>query len=38
MIPAMFTFLTVFEENKIDNQVAVYISNEIKSNSALIFN
>jgi uncharacterized hydrophobic protein (TIGR00271 family) len=35
MIPAIFTFITVFKENKIDNQVAVYISNEIKSNSAL---
>ncbi|MFY0603570.1 MAG: DUF389 domain-containing protein [Flavobacteriaceae bacterium] len=35
MIPAVFTFITVYNENKIENQIAYYIKNEIKGNSSL---
>ncbi len=35
MIPAIFTFIKVFNENKINNQIASFIKNEIKSNDAL---
>lgn len=32
MIPAVFTFITVYKENKINNQIAAFIKNEINSN------
>ena len=35
MIPATFTFIKVYKENKIKNQVRSFIKNEIKSNDAL---
>lgn len=35
MIPAIFTFVKVFNENKINNQLNVFIKNEIKNNDAL---
>lgn len=35
MIPAIFTFIHVFNENKINNQIASFIKNEIKGNESL---
>jgi len=35
MIPAIFTFINVFNENKINNQIESFIKNEVKSNNAL---
>ncbi|NVK53049.1 MAG: DUF389 domain-containing protein [Flavobacteriaceae bacterium] len=35
MIPAVFTFITVYKENKINNQYNAFIKNEIKSNQSL---
>lgn len=35
MIPAIFTFINVFKENRINNQINSYIENEIKSNPSL---
>lgn len=35
MIPAIFTFIRVFTENKINNQISNFINIEIKSNNAL---
>ncbi|WP_296638061.1 DUF389 domain-containing protein [Polaribacter sp.] len=35
MIPAIFTFINVFKENKINNQIEIFIKNEVKSNNAL---
>ncbi len=35
MIPAIFTFVKVFNDNKIDTQINGYIKNEIKSNKYL---
>jgi hypothetical protein len=32
MIPAVFTFITVYKESKMNNQIALFIKNEIKSN------
>jgi len=35
MIPAIFTFLTVYNENRMKNQISNFIKNEIKGNSSL---
>jgi uncharacterized hydrophobic protein (TIGR00271 family) len=35
MIPAIFTFINVFKENKINNQIEGFIKNEVRSNNAL---
>lgn len=35
MIPAIFTFVKVFNENKINNQISNFIKNEIKENESL---
>ncbi|PQJ74932.1 DUF389 domain-containing protein [Polaribacter gangjinensis] len=35
MIPAIFTFVKVFNENKINNQIFNFIKNEIKENESL---
>jgi len=35
MIPAIFTFVRVFNENKINNQISNFIKNEIKDNESL---
>jgi hypothetical protein len=35
MIPAIFTFINVFEDNRIKNQIEGFIENEIKNNNAL---
>jgi uncharacterized hydrophobic protein (TIGR00271 family) len=35
MIPAIYTFINVYKENKINNQIAAYIKNEIKGNTSL---
>lgn len=35
MIPAIFTFIQVFKENNINNQIAIFIKNEIKGNESL---
>jgi uncharacterized hydrophobic protein (TIGR00271 family) len=35
MIPAIFTFITVFQKNKMDTQIAGFIKNEIKGNKYL---
>ncbi|MGJ8743838.1 DUF389 domain-containing protein [Polaribacter sp.] len=35
MIPAIFTFITVFNENQVNTQINNYIKNEIKSNKYL---
>jgi uncharacterized hydrophobic protein (TIGR00271 family) len=35
MIPAVITFIKVFQENKIETQVSNYINKEIKANNAL---
>ena len=35
MIPPIFTFINVFKENRINNQINSYIENEIKSNPSL---
>ena len=32
MIPAVLTFITVYKENKINNQIAAFIKNEINAN------
>lgn len=32
MIPAVFTFITVYKENKINNQIVAFVKNEINSN------
>lgn len=32
MIPAIYTFINVYKENKIDNQITAFVKNEIKSN------
>ncbi len=32
MIPAVFTFITVYKENKINNQIVAFIKNEINAN------
>lgn len=32
MIPAVFTFITVYKENKINNQIAAFVKTEINSN------
>lgn len=31
MIPAIYTFINVYKENKIDNQIAAFIKNDVKS-------
>ena len=35
MIPAIFTFVSVYKENKVSNQLNAFIKNEIKSNASL---
>jgi uncharacterized hydrophobic protein (TIGR00271 family) len=35
MIPAIFTFITVFQKNKMDTQITGFIKNEIKGNKYL---
>ena len=35
MIPAIWTFLNVYQESKVNNQVAKFITNEIKGNESL---
>ncbi len=35
MVPAIFTFINVFKENKINNQIESFIKNEVRSNNAL---
>ncbi|GGG89523.1 membrane protein [Polaribacter pacificus] len=35
MIPAIFTFVSVYKENTINNQMNAFIKNEVKSNSSL---
>ena len=35
MIPAIFTFINVFHENQIENQIQGFITNEIKKNPSL---
>ena len=35
MIPAIFTFVKLFNENKINNQISNFINNEIKENESL---
>ena len=35
MIPAVFTFITVYKENQINNQYSAFIRNEIKNNPSL---
>tara|TARA_R110002073_G_scaffold53840_4_gene138803 strand:+ start:14012 stop:15475 length:1464 start_codon:yes stop_codon:yes gene_type:complete len=32
MIPAIYTFINVYKDNKIDNQITAFVKNEIKSN------
>lgn len=32
MIPAVFTFITVYKESKMNNQIVLFIKNEVKSN------
>jgi uncharacterized hydrophobic protein (TIGR00271 family) len=34
MIPAVFTFITVYKESKMNNQIALFIKNEIDSNDS----
>jgi hypothetical protein len=36
MIPATFTFINVYKENKINTQVSAFIKNEIKTNPSLL--
>ena len=35
MIPAIWTFLNVYKESRFDNQITIFMENEIKANSAL---
>jgi uncharacterized hydrophobic protein (TIGR00271 family) len=35
MIPAVFTFIKVFNEHKVDSQINLFVNNEIKGNKAL---
>jgi len=35
MIPAIFTFVSVYKENKVSNQLNAFIKNEVKSNASL---
>jgi len=35
MIPAFFTFITVYEESKMNNEISAFIKNEVKSNQYL---
>ena len=35
MIPACFTFITVYEESKMNNEISAFIKNEVKSNQYL---
>ncbi len=35
MIPAIFTFINVFKENQVNNQIKSFIKNEIKKNPSL---
>ena len=34
MIPAVFTFITVYNESKMNNQIALFIKNEVDSNNS----
>ena len=31
MIPALFTFIDVYQENKINNQISAFIKNDVKT-------
>jgi uncharacterized hydrophobic protein (TIGR00271 family) len=35
MIPAVFTFITVYKENKVNNQIAAFIKNDVKGVESL---
>ncbi|WP_347174087.1 DUF389 domain-containing protein [Polaribacter uvawellassae] len=35
MIPAVFTFITVYKESQMNNQISAFIKNEVKSNQYL---
>ncbi|TXD46582.1 DUF389 domain-containing protein [Polaribacter sp. IC073] len=36
MIPAIFTFITVFNENQVDTEITIFIKNEISSNPSYL--